>query len=245
MGSIFRLSLHQLAERRRLLIILLLAILPVAVAAIVSAFVGGDESHDATSVNDLWANLVDALLVAAILPIVMIALSTAAFGDEVEDRTLSYLVLKPISRVRIVLPKLLASIAFGGPLLIVSGVAATLLGLDGSVQAGVAVGVALGAGVVAYSAIFTWAGLISTRALAFGLIYVLLWEGLFSTFLDGVRYFSVRAYTLAILHGIDENHFEALGERAIEFPAGIAGVVAVTVVFFFLAVRRLGRMDVP
>lgn len=245
MGSIFRLSLRQMAKRRRLLIILLLAILPVVVAAIVSAFVGRDESHSASSINTMWANLLDAMLIAAILPLVTIALATAAFGEELEDRTLGYLVLKPISRWRIVLPKLLACIVVAGPLLIVSGVAATLLGLDGSVRAGVAVGVAILAGVAAYSAIFMWAGLISGRALAFGLIYVLLWEGLLSTFLDGVRYFSVRAYSLAIMHGIDENHFAALSSRAIEFPAGIVGAVAVTIVFFFLAVRRLRRMDVP
>lgn len=234
-----------MAKRRRILIILLLAIVPVVVAAVLSAIVGHDESYDATSVNTLWANLLDAMLVAAILPIVTIALATASFGDELEDRTLSYLVLKPVSRWRIVLPKLLACIVVGASLLVVSGVVATLLELNGSVQAGIAVGVALFAGVLAYAAIFTWVGLISSRALAFGLIYVFLWEGLLSTFLGGVRYFSVRAYSLAILHGMDENHFEALGERVIEFPAGIVGAVAVTVVFFLLAVRRLRRMDVP
>ena len=111
--------------------------------------------------------------------------------------------------------------------------------------AAIAVGVALFTGVLAYAAIFTWVGLITSRALAFGLIYVFLWEGLLSSFLGGVRYFSVRAYTLAILHGMDENHFEALGERVIEFPAAIAGAIAVTVVFFLLAVRRLRGMDVP
>jgi len=245
MGPIFRLSLRQLARGRRLLVILALAILPIVIAAIVSASVGNDDWRDAGSVNNLWANLADAMLVAAILPIVAIALATAAFVEELEDRTLGYLVLKPLSRWRIVLPKLLAVITIAGPLLVVSGAAATLVILDGSLQAAVAIGIAVFGGVAAYAAIFIWAGLVSSRALAFGLIYVFLWEGLLSTFLGGVRYFSVRAYSLAILHGIDGNHFEALSGRVIEFPAGIAGVVAVTVVFFLLAVRRLQRMDVP
>lgn len=241
MGPIFRLSLHQLARRRRLLLILLLATLPVALAAATSAFAGEGESYKAGFIN----NLLDAMLIATIMPIVTIALATRAFGDELEDRTLSYLVLKPVPRSRIVLPKLLASIVICGPLLIVSGAVATLFALDGSGQAAVAVGVALFAGVVAYAAIFTWAGLISTRALSFGLIYVFLWEGVLSTFLGGVRYLSVRGYTLAILHGIDEKSFEVLGQRVIEFPAGIVGAAAVTIVFFLLTVRRLRRMDVP
>ena len=168
---------------------------------------------------------------------------------------MSYLVLKPLPRSLIVLPKLLASVVVGGPLLIASGVVATILGggsmgaallvLDGDVQASFAVGVALFAGVVTYAAIFTWAGLISTRALAFALIYVFLWEGLISTFLGGVRYLSVRGYTLAIMHGIDEKSFEVLGERVIEFPSAVGGAAAITAVFFWLTVRRLRRMDVP
>lgn len=241
MGPVFQLSLHQLAKRRRILLILLLATLPVAVAAAISAFAGEGESYEGDFIN----NLLDGMLIAAIMPIVTMALATAAFGDELGDRTLSYLVLKPIPRSLIVLPKLLASIVVVGPLLIASGVVATLLGLDGNVHAAVAVGVALLAGVVVYAAIFTWAGLISTRALSFGLIYVFLWEGVVSTFLSGVRYLSVRGYTLAILHGMDEKSFEVLGERVIEFPAGIVGAAAVAIVFFLLAVHRLRRMDVP
>ncbi|MDP6549040.1 MAG: hypothetical protein QF659_03070, partial [Dehalococcoidia bacterium] len=106
-------------------------------------------------------------------------------------------------------------------------------------------GAALLVGVVAYATIFTWAGLISTRALALALFYVFLWEGVITTFLSGVRYLSVRGYTLAIMHGIDEPGFEVLSSRVIEFPAALAGAAGVTVLFFWLAVRRLRRMDVP
>ena len=251
MGPMLGLSFHQLASRRRLLVVVLLASLPVALAAIISATLSEDESPNGEFIDVL----IDGLLVGAIMPLVTMVLATAAFGNEVEDRTLSYLVLKPVPRSLIVLPKLLASIIVVGPLLIASGVAATLLGasgvgapllvLDGDLQVAIALGVALFAGVVTYAAIFTWAGLFSTRALAFALIYVFLWEAIISTFLGGVRYLSVRGYTLSILHGMDKQSFEPLGERVIEFPAAIVGAVAVTVVFFWLTVNRLRRMDVP
>ena len=241
MGPIFRLALHQLAGPRRLTLIFVLAALPVALSALVAAFADDDASFDRDYIN----TLLDGMLVAAILPIVTAALATAAFGNELEDRTLSYLVLRPISRVSIALPKLLASIVITGPLLIVSGVAATVLGLSVGPQGAVAVGVAVLAGLVAYTTIFTWAGLVSSRALAFALVYVFLWEGLISGFLGGVRYLSVRGYTLGILHGLDENEFAELSGRVIELPAAIAGAVAVTIIFFWLTVRRLRRMDVP
>ena len=44
---------------------------------------------------------------------------------------------------------------------------------------------------------------------------------------------------------LDESEFQALSERAIELPAAIVGAVAVTLVFSFLGVRWLRRMDVP
>ena len=241
MGTVFWLSLRQLTGRWRLALIFLLAALPVALAVIVSLTVSDDESFH----EDFIDILLDGMLVAAILPIVTMALSTASFGNELEDRTLSYLLLNPVSRWRIALPKLLASIAISGPLLIASGVVAVLLGFDGSLRAALAVGVATLAGVTAYAAIFTWFGLLTNRAIAFALIYVLLWEGVIGSFIHGVDYLSVRGYTLAIMYGINETGFETLGSRVIEFPAGIVGAVAVTVVFLLLAVRRLHRMDVP
>ena len=119
------------------------------------------------------------------------------------------------------------------------------MGFDGEARPALAVAAALGAGLLAYAAIFTWAGLVTTRALPFALVYVLLWEGVISSFIRGVDYLSVRGYTLAIMSGLDRASFPALDGRVIELPAAIGGAAAVTVVFFSLGVRRLRRMDVP
>ena len=221
--------------------VLLLAALPVGLAVIVHFTV----SDDPTFNEDFTNILLDGLLIAGILPIVTMALATSSFGNEVEDKTLGFLALMPVARWRIVLPKVLASLIICGPLLVVSGVVATLLGFEGELRPTLAVAVALGAGVLAYAAIFTWLGLVTTRALPFALIYVLLWEGVISTFMSGVDYLSVRGYALAIMHGLDEPSFPVLADRAIELPVAAAGAAIVTVVFLLLTVRRLRRMDVP
>ena len=239
MASVFMLSLRQLGGRKRLALLVFLSVLPIALTTIITSVDENAGHHDFTDF------MLGGMLVRAILPIVIMALATAAFGNELEDRTLSHLVLKPIPRWSIVLPKFLAVTLIGGPLIIASGVITTFIGLEGEVRPTIAAGVGLLVGVVTYSAIFTWAGLMSTRALGIALVYVFLWEGLLSQFLGGIRFLSVRGYTIATMYGLDEDGLEALADQAIGFPAAIVGATLVTLIFFWLTVRRLRRMDVP
>jgi len=251
MDALLALSLRQLTSKRRLALLVLLAALPVGLAVLVSLTLNEDE----TSNQNFIDTLLDGLLIAGVMPIISLVLATSAFGNEVEDRTLNYLVLKPIPRIQIVAAKLLAAVTVGAPLVILSGVAATIIAdrglgarlivLDDPIRGVLAVGLALFAGVLAYSAVFTWAGLVTTRALPYGLVYVILWEGVVSSFLGGVRYLSVRGYTLAVMHGLDGASFADIGDRVIEFPAAVAGVLLVTAGFFWLTLRRLTKMDIP
>ncbi len=238
MTQMLTLSLRQLTGKWRVILIVLLALVPVGLA-----FVPGGDSADAD--EEFINGLLDGLLVGVIMPLVTMALATAAFGNEIEDKTLSYVFLKPVARWRIAIPKFLASVIIAAPLALVSGALATYIGTDGDLQTTVAVAIALSVGVITYASVFTWSGLITTRALPFAIVYVFLWEGLLSTFIGGIRYLSVRGYTLAIMNGLDDNGLEVLSDRVIEFPAAVVGAFAVTIVFLWLTVYRLRRMDVP
>ena len=242
MRTVYRLTLRQLASRRRLAIIVLLAAVPVGLAVLLNFFLADEEDFTEQFVN----TIMDGLVISLILPIVVLTLATAAFGNEVEDRTLNMLVLKPISRLSIVLPKLLGSITVAAPLIVAAAVAVSLIARpDGGMHAAAASGAALLLGVVVYAAVFTWEGLMTTHALGFGLVYVFLWEGLVTSLLPGVRYLSIRGYTLGTLYGLDEVTFRSIGQDAIELPAALVGAGVVGVAFFLLTLRRLHRMDVP
>ena len=238
MTQLLTLSLRQLTGKWRVILTVLLALIPVGLA-----FVPGGDGADGR--EDFINGLLDGLLVGVIMPLVTMALATAAFGNEIEDKTLSYVFLKPVARWRIAVPKFLASVVIAAPLALVSGALATYIGTDGDLRTTLAVSAALLVGVIAYASVFTWAGLATSRALPFAIVYVFLWEGLLSTFIGGVRYLSVRGYTLAIMNGLDENGLETLGDRVIEFPAAVVGAVLVTAVFLWLTVYRLRKMDVP
>lgn len=239
MADIFRLSLRQLMGRWRILFIALLAALPTGIILLIRLLGDDPFSFD----GEFVGGMMDGMIIAGVMPIVTMALATTAFGNEVEDRTLYFLMLKPISRVSIALAKMLAVFVVAAPLVVASGTVAAVAG-GGSGRAVAAIAIALVAGVAAYASVFTWAGLITQRALAFGLVYMLVWEGLLSTFLGGIQYLSIRGYTLALLHGIDQNGFESIESRVIEFPAAIVGVIVAIACFSFLTQYRLRTMDV-
>jgi ABC-2 type transport system permease protein len=238
MRVLLALSVRQLAGGKRVWLMLVLAAIPL-VFAVIFALV----ETEATAL-EFSDGLTDHLIASTILPLVMLVLATAAFGNELEDHTLAYLVLKPISRWRIVAPKLLASLLVGGVPVVFSGWLATLIITDGDAGHAAATAAALLVGAMAYAALFTWAGLAVRYALPFGVAYIFVWEAALSTFLGGTRFLSVRQYTLAVVHGIDDNR---LRDVVVELGLieGLIGAAVVAAAFVTLTARRLERMDIP
>jgi ABC-2 type transport system permease protein len=241
--SVYTLSIRQLLGRRRVLVLLGLAAVPLIPAAINAASANPWYPWDADQA------LLDNLLSAAILPLVTLTIATAAFGNELEDRTLGNLTLTPIGRGRIVLAKLAAALTVALPFVVGSATASVLLGYGGagfigSGKAAVAAAVAFAVGVAVYSAVFLWLGLVTSHPLGFGLLYVFVWEGLFGSFVSGIRYLSIRQYTLGLVTTVDPSRFLGTDLTVVGTSTAIAGSAVVLGVFVLLAVRRLRRMDV-
>ncbi len=104
---------------------------------------------------------------------------------------------------------------------------------------------AIGVGVVLYSALFLWAGLVTSHPLALGLLYVFVWEGLFGSFVHGIRYLSIRQYTLGIARAVDASRFAGPDQSVLGSAGAVVGSAVVVTAFALLVVRRLRRMDVP
>ena len=237
MGSVYQLTLHQLSGRWRLLITIVLASLPVVMGLIATMV------DDPPSNEDFEGIVINGMLAGSILPLVVLAIASAAFANEIEDRTLANLTLSPIPRWQIVVPKLLGAMTVAVPFIVGSAFITSQLYFDGDMTAVIAVTVGAFVGVALYSSVFIWAGLMTTRAIGFGLLYVFLWEGIFSGFVSGVRFLSIRHYSIALMHGLDERRFA--GSDNLSFGVAIGASVVVFVLFLLLSVRRLRRMDVP
>ncbi|MEO5815087.1 MAG: ABC transporter permease [Gemmatimonadaceae bacterium] len=237
MRSVYLLTLRQLSGRWRLAIMTVLAAMPVLITVLML------RDKTAGSVTDFERAILSAMLAGSIAPLVVLAIAAAAFGNEVEDRTLANLTISPVPRWRIALPKLLATITIAGPFIAVSALLTAHIAFIADWTATIAVTVSVIVGVAMYASMFVWLGLVSAQAIGIGLLYIVLWEGFFSGFVAGVRLLSIRYYAIALMHAMDARRFATSDHLS----APTAIIVAALVIFGFLmlSVRRLRTMDVP
>lgn len=237
MKSLFLLTLRRVLSPSRLVMTGGLALAPFVVTSLILWM------PDTPDVAMFETYILNTLLAAAVIPLVTLATARAGFGDEIGDRTLANVTLTPYPRWRIVLPKLLGVTCV--PVLLVAASAGltshVAYGADFTATWAVIVGAV--AAVMLYSSLFVWLDLVTPHAVGLGLAYIVVWEGLFSRFIYGVRFLSLRSYSLSITHGVDERRFADVDHTAAGFSLGVAA--AVVVALFFLSVRRLRTMDVP
>jgi len=242
--EMLRVTARQLLGRRRTLIMLLLALIPIALAVLfrLSDAAGGSFGGD----RPFYRAVFDTFIVTLLLPLIALLFGTAAFGAEVEDGTIVYLLAKPISRWKSVLAKLIvagaATIVLAGAATLVTALIA-LAGVEGTsgIVTGYLVGIAAGGAI--YTCVFVALSLITGRALIAGLVFVVLWEGVLANFLPGIRFLSIRQYALGIADaaGVGGRVTADTLEPGQAIVLGAIVAVAATLI----AIRRLGRFEIP
>ena len=233
------LTVRQLLSRGRVLILLGVVALPPFVAALYVA------SSSTIAPDRFLSRLCEGPVLALVLPLLALIIGGAALGNEVEDGTLQYLVMKPVSRLHIVLAKLAPAVVIVALLAGLSVLASALIvGRDGhTLRIGLAFLVGSTAGALAYTTLFLLLGLVTTRSFVIGLAYVFLWEGALSGLFAGLRALSVRQYARAIAAALANVPSSILDVKLTTTPA-LIGVVVVTVLGCLVATLRLRKMDV-
>lgn len=236
--DIIRLTLRQQLSVPRLIAMALLMALPILVAVVFA--LSANEERDDTFAADLLDNLV----LLGVLPLIALLVGTGVLGNEVEEGTVAYLLLKPIDRGDIVLSKLLVAavttIAAVIPAVVASGLI-VLGGEDRDLVVGFAVAAALGS--LAYCAWFVLLSVLTARAFIAGLFYVFLWEGVITAIFQGTRYLSIRHYMRAVADAIASQPDDVLDADLAPTIAFI-GIVLVTAVTTWLATVRLRAFEV-
>jgi ABC-2 type transport system permease protein len=172
MLAIIRVTARQLTGRTRILGFGLLSLVPAGLLAAASR-----SAHPSALDLELGVLLVVPLF-ALVIPITTLILATAALGEERRDKTLSFLVLRPISRLEIAVAKTLAATAVSTGFAVLGAFALSLVWLAVGGTFDVFPSMVLGAALacVMYSAVFVLLGNIAARSTLVGLLYVLFFE---------------------------------------------------------------------
>jgi ABC-2 type transport system permease protein len=199
---------------------------------------------------------------SVLLPLTALIIGTSVLGAEIDDGSIIHLLATPVRRLSVVLTKYTVATVLTVLFAAVPEAIAALLSGGGTtpgsvvthaVQGGqfvqvtpgvpvdagkLALGLFVGAvvGAVIYNAIFVMVSIATTRAIAVGLLYVLVWESLLSNFVSGARLLSVSHYALGVANGFVND--SGLNAGLTVTTSVVMGVI-VTVLALALAVNLL------
>ncbi len=206
-------------------------------AVVLGAAIG---AGDGARPLDDGVTLVRAYGLSLLVPVTALVFGSAALGEPNEDGTLVYLWLRPVTRWRVVTAAVAAALTVSLPAVVIPLAAAAAVTGAGSemVEATVA---SCTLATVAYSGVFTWLGLRVRRALVWGLVYILVWEGFVARVGGTASLLAIRTHSTALLDrlalGADPLAEVSLATAVVvPLAAASAGVA--------LATRRLQRQDV-
>jgi ABC-2 type transport system permease protein len=195
---------------------------------------------------------------SVLIPLTALIIGTSVLGAEIDDGSIVHLLATPVRRSSVIVTKFLVATGLTMLFAAVPELVAGLISGGGSVPGNVATGsggvtitspvnisaskLALGLFVgalacsVVYNAVFVMVSVATTRAIAVGLLYVLVWETLLSNFVSGVKLLSVSHYGLGIANGF-------VNDSALQAGLGVLTSVVmgaiVTAVALALAVNLL------
>jgi ABC-2 type transport system permease protein len=196
---------------------------------------------------------------SVLIPLTALIIGTSVLGAEIDDGSIIHLLATPVRRSSVIvtkfavatvltmvfaaIPELIAALIAGGgstPGTVKAGPGGLVSFVPGVAVSGSQLALGLFVGALAcaviYNAVFIMVSVATTRAIAVGLLYVLIWEALLSNFVSGARLLSVSHYGLGIANGFA--HDPALDAGLTVVTSVVMGVI-VTVAALVLAVKLL------
>lgn len=192
--TVIWLTRRQLFAKRRVWVAAAVLVVPALIILLVRFNAAEGDLDPAGSLSTIYREIVMGVL----LPLTALVFGTSAFGGEVDDGTLIYLMVKPVPRWQLTFSKylvaFLSTVAVVAPSILIAW-AAMGNGAPFRVPLAYIAGAVVGA--LIYCAIFVTLGITSRRALAIGLLYIVAFENVLARSIVGVKSLSVREFALA------------------------------------------------
>jgi ABC-2 type transport system permease protein len=216
------------------------ALIPAALAA------GWSLAQTSETPTQVYATLMETILVPSVAALVSLVLGASAIGDERDDGTIVYLAATPLPRRSIVTAKLAAGWV-SACVLLLPGAALCLafsLGTEASVRAWVWSLVAVAATAAAYTSVFGLLSLALRRPVVVGFLYILFWEGSIASVAPSATRLSIASYGRKLVaEGIPGA--DTFNVPDVSSTLALTVLVVVSAGALALASWRLARTELP
>ena len=240
-STVLWLTWRQLFARRRLYLAAAFSLAPL----LISVFFRFTSNDVASASVPFLTSLLREIVIGTLLPIAALVFGTTAFGGEIDDGTLVYLLVKPLARWRIVLTKYLVATACTMAVMIPAIVLPWLVVMNKDLPWQFALAFLAGSavGAIVYSAIFVTLGLTTRRALVIGLIYVIGLEIVWSRLINGIKSLSVREFAVAVTKQVGEGAVQ-ITDTVVKMSTVWTMGTLLLVVAIVIAIRSLARYEI-
>jgi ABC-2 type transport system permease protein len=202
------LSIGEMLWSRRTVFMALIVSAPVLISLIIRALVGlGAPLFEQTRMTGpaIFGMMIWIFYLRFIVPVLGVFYGTSLIADEIEDKTITYLFTRPISKGSVLLGKYLAYLVCTVFVVLPSVVLVYLLivpmqgSLGGSFLDLLKDLVLLALGLAVYGAVFAFIGGKFKRPLLIGLIFIFGWEQAALVFPGYLKYYTVAFYVQALV----------------------------------------------
>ena len=241
--AVFDLSLEGMMWSRRTLLMGILVALPVLFAIVYRVVLATQPQAELLPPADLYAVIVALYWIRNVLPLAALFFATSLVADEVEGRTLTYLITRPLTRASIFAGKFAAYVVTTLSLALPAGVLAffILLSARGLASVPPAVGDLLrdlgvmALALVAYGAFFALLGVFLKRPVIPGLMFLYGWE-LMANLPGYLPRFTLTAWLRSLIHHRPaQEGLAGLFQQVLPSGQALAVLIGVSAVFLAAA----------
>jgi ABC-2 type transport system permease protein len=213
LGTLFVVTLWGLGRGKRLLVLIVLYSLPLLLVWVVKTYAPEmqDTERHPNELRHMEFAVIFNMLPTLFVPLTALLFASGMIQDEIEEQTLTYLLVRPLPRWAVYLMKLLACVLVAAVLAAVfSSLALSVIWMGREPPGGnfvARVGSVIAAqslGLLTYCAVFGFLSLFVKRILVVGVGYILLFEGVLANIPLVVREFTVMfQYRVLIARWLD------------------------------------------
>jgi ABC-2 type transport system permease protein len=227
-GVVARITLRATFGRKRALIFAIAPLLLILLTLLLKAARPPGAPWPARVLGDFGFSVV--------LPLTALIIGTSVLGAEIDDGSIVHLLATPVRRSTVIVTKFCVGAALTAAFVAVPELIAGVIA-EGTADK-LAIGLFVGAlvGSVIYNAVFVMLSVLTTRAIAVGLLYVLIWEVVLGNFVSGARLLSVEQYSLGVANAIAD---DAALRAGLGLTTAVVMGVIVTGAALVLATRQL------